>query len=156
MKPRMALVLVFLALAGARNSLAAEHSGVAVLPTGSNLELLFASARELFQHEGYKIDTADPHSGRLVSSVQLYQTQNVGGSGGLVEEWRRWTLLLTRSAGGEVRIEIAVSFSAFEEKTPFDIAWELRNILSGGTGVDAAKVRLTIDGVEKPLLEWKR
>lgn len=129
---------------------AESRSAVVTFPAGSTtIHALFASAQDLLKRE-YKIEKSLTDQ-ELQASVTYYDTVSAGSSGTAKSTLSRTIELRTESDG---RITVTITHTALGHRPLENVPLFAQN-MAAGAGAASSGATLTLDGVTKPLAEWK-
>jgi hypothetical protein len=139
-------ILPLLASAAAAES----RSAVLTFPAGATTaHALFTSAQDLLKRD-YKIEKSLADR-ELQASVTYYDTVSAFSSG-TAQSTLSWTVELRAESDG--RITVTITHTALGRRPPESLLLFAQNLAIGARAASVGAT-LTLDGVTKPLAEWK-
>lgn len=132
---------------------AESQSAVLTFPAGATtIHALFTSAQDLLKRE-YKIEKSLTDQ-QLQASVTYYDTVSAfsAGPSAIAKSTLSWTVELRAESDG--RITVTITHTALGRRPPESLPLFAQNMAIGARAASAGAT-LTLDGVTKPLAEWK-
>lgn len=144
----LAVLLAFTSVAAAE---AASRSAVLTFPAeATELHAVFGAAQDLLKRD-YTIDKSVVDQ-RLEASVTYYDSVSAISSE-TAKSTLTWTLEFHTEADG--RVTVSIRHSAVGHRPPESLVRFARN-LTAGARAPSAGATLKLNGVTKPLANWKR
>jgi hypothetical protein len=129
---------------------AESRSAVLTFPAGATtIHALFTSAQDLLKRD-YKIEKSLTDQ-ELQASIAYYDTVSAGSSA-IAKSTLSWTVELRTESDG--RITVTITHTALGRRPPESLPLFAQNMAIGARAASAGAT-LTLDGVTKPLTEWK-
>ena len=146
-----ALLAILLPVTSAAAAQSGSRSAYLTFPAGAmQLHAVFSAAQDLLQRE-YTIDKSLLDR-RLEASVTYYDSVSAASSA-TAKSTLRWTLDFRDESDG--RITVAITHTAVGHRPPESLVQFARN-LAAAAKAPSAGTALRINGVTKPLADWKR
>lgn len=130
---------------------AESRSAVVTYPAGSTtIHALFTSAQDLLKRDYYKIEKSLADQ-ELQAAVTFYDNISAGVSG-TAKSTLSWTIELRAESDG--RITVTITHTVLGYRSLESLPLFAQNMAIGARA-SYAGATLTLDGVTKPLAEWK-
>jgi hypothetical protein len=127
-----------------------SRSAVASFPSGATAHRLFTAAQEVLEHDGYTVEESIADQ-RLKASATVYDSVSTVSSA-TAKTTLTWTVELRTEGDGRIALSLENRVS---RARPFDSIPSFARRVATEAGVAPVDATLTLDGVTKPLSDWK-